>query len=119
MKVLQTLGHSGGKEFPREFFYKRAAKGVYIYENKNEAPKIISHQNWAQLISVIAREERQTFPLSSTDPDEVTIHTIIGKFLGNKYYNITPTTEACIAAILEHEGTIDHYRAIILRKDID
>ncbi|MBL0906731.1 hypothetical protein [Pectobacterium carotovorum] len=116
MKVLQTLGaHAGGQV--GIFQYCRTSEGVYVdptvgFSSADEFT--VSHDDWVDLLAYLGGLGYSTFDLSELR-DEI-----------SDYLTIGSSEAAAIVAILEHEGSFDHYggvrgggvsAAIILRRD--
>lgn len=103
MKVLQTLGVSGQTGMPGIFFYRRTAAGIDIYNADATSPSEsvpdihIPSKDWNAMLKHVA--EYSTFTLSG---QENSLYSIL-KECG---YNQTGEFSR-IAAILEHEGSID------------
>lgn len=106
MKVLQSLGQHGGTQKVAVFQYRRTPNGVEI-ESVPEGDSIsISAQEWQSMLDKLAQSLRGTFPLSGED----SLHSRILDALPGKGFN--PSHAAKIAAVLEHEGSVDHYGGV-------
>lgn len=109
MKVLQTLGVHASTQQPGIFQYKRDQKGVYIDlrvgQTESKDTFYIDHDTWAGLLKVIDDGGRKTFPLSGDDSLYSRIKGAVAE--------LTDSHVSCIAAILEHEGSVDHYGGVI------
>lgn len=103
MKVLQTLGDSGRTGLPGSFYYRRTPDGLDIYNpdaSSSSNPNLhVYNDKWNDILSSI--KEHTSFTLSSQDSDSG----LYGILKECGYSNTTDC--ARIAAILEHEGSID------------
>lgn len=123
MKVLQTLGHSGGSATPTAFFYRRTHVGIEVSNINEEERFTITHNNWKNLLSGLMKSEKKVFKLSGKSPEDETLYAEVIKILSPIIAGLTPSDIACVIAILEHEGSIDHYGggsvgAMHFRKDV-
>lgn len=103
MKVLQTLGASGQTGFPGIFYYRRTPTSIEIFDSRNpdrKAPStVIPSSVWEDILREIQNHEPKSFTLSDQENGLYAILSDCG---------VTNTTQrAQIAAILEHEGSID------------
>ena len=107
MKVLQSLGQHGGTQQVAVFQYRRNPAGVEVQSVPAGDSFCISAQEWQSMLGKLAQSSRATFPLSGED----SLHSRILEALPGKGFN--PSHAAKIAAILEHEGSIDHYGGVM------
>ena len=132
MKVLQTMGKHAGSQVG-VFQYKRTADGVWIDSRISTATTTpftvcISHEDWNRLLNAIFSSRNKTFALTSAgnidgQTDSQNIYELISTIRGD----LNDSVKAAICAILEHEGTIDHYhgpvgggvtvRLVVIRDD--
>ncbi|MFQ2548458.1 hypothetical protein ACK305_14370 [Aeromonas caviae] len=104
MKVLQTLGVHGPTQQAGIFQYKRTSTGVHIDTTVGQAADAgtmdIPADNWGQMIDAIS-ERKGVHSLQD-------LKGIISEQLG-----VDGTGAAAVAAILEHEGSVDHYGGVV------
>jgi hypothetical protein len=106
MKVLQSLGQHGGTQQVAIFQYRRTPQGIEIQSVPDGESFSISTEEWQSMLEKLGQSSRATFPLSG----ENSLHGRILEALPGKGF--TPSHAAKIAAILEHEGSIDHYGGV-------
>ncbi|MBA8033293.1 hypothetical protein NFJ59_07475 [Citrobacter freundii] len=104
MKVLQTLGgYQGGQA--GIFQYKRDSKGIVIDPtvgmNANAEVIEISNEDWSEMIERLENIGKKVVDLTEMKQE-------IAEQLG-----MNNTETAAVVAILEHEGTFDHYGGFI------
>lgn len=104
MKVLQTLGgYRGGQA--GVFQYKRNSEGVYIDPtiglNASAEAFTIPNEDWNEMLSMLENFDRKVRDLTE-------IKDAIGE-----QFSMNNSETAAIVAILEHEGTFDHYGGFI------
>jgi hypothetical protein len=118
MKVLQTLGAHGATDHVGIFQYRRFSGGIDLWPSYKQGGKIlkriiISHQKWQDLLDDIAKMSEKSLSLDSL---KAKIYESLKGTTGLQK-NHCPS----IAAILEHEGSIDLYGsragAIILKPE--
>lgn len=103
MKVLQTLGSHAGTQ-PGIFQYWRDPKNVNIdmTVGRVEGGKhfTISNSLWTQLLVDLGNDNA--------------VQTLSGwnEIVRDSLGNVDTSEAACIVAVLEHEGSIDHYGGI-------
>ncbi|GAB7501422.1 hypothetical protein [Bilophila wadsworthia] len=106
MKGLQTIGTSKGK--PSLFFYRRIVGGIEIFDEKMEHSQYIENKHWNILLRRLAKKG-ESFSLSQ---ERGSLYRIL-KNISDKYTLKWSTWEMSrIAAILEHEGSIDFYSGV-------
>jgi hypothetical protein len=131
MKVLQTLGrHASVSE--GIFAYRRARGGVEITAmgtNQQAGQTIsISHADWGAILHAVggANLYRLSTTASNDPPVEVLHDTIMGAF-APVGWTWNTSWAAYVAAILEHEGSVDLYgggggpgvgHPIVLQRDV-
>ncbi|EMG7908829.1 hypothetical protein ABKT78_02090 [Enterobacter ludwigii] len=106
MKVLQTLGAHGKSNHVGIFQYRRFVNGVDIWPsykigNRLLARILISHSDWDRLLAHVGSLTKHHYTLTD-------LKTEICKCLKG-VTDFHTNHGPAIAAILEHEGTIDHY----------
>ncbi|SKA79314.1 hypothetical protein SAMN03097719_3216 [Pantoea ananatis] len=104
MKVLQTLGSwQGAGSKAGVFKYRRYEKGIDLipYNNSRLPPIIITHSSWEVLLVDLSSLKNKTISLDDLK-DEI-------KTSLSKTMKISQNHTPAIAAILEHEGSVDHY----------
>ena len=103
MKVLQTIGARAGQQ-PGIFQYKRTPEGVHIDSSVGQTanPSVLnfSSEEWDDLLSDL--NGKTVYTLSE-------LKDVIDGNFRRIYPDFNGSDAACIAAILEHEGSIDHY----------
>lgn len=107
MKVLQSLGLHGGTQQVAYFQYRRTPNGVEIQPLPSGDMIFVSAQDWQSMLNALAQSARATFPLSGED----SLHSRILDALPGRSFS--PSHAAKFAAVLEHEGSIDHYGGVI------
>ena len=112
MKVLQTLGKHGGAQ-EGIFQYKRTALGVHIdYSVGRIDPQqpqqiLITNNDWCLLLEELQNMTKTTFSLSSELYQFIS--KVKPKLSSLNGIPLSDSIKASIAAILEHEGTLDLY----------
>lgn len=103
MKVLQTLGSSGQSGEPTAFFYRRQPGGVYTKEpGTNGRVHTFTDDEWQAILAELHGSSR-SFSLSEG------LYSILNRAADRAGISHWQAPEkAKIAAILEHEGSIDH-----------
>lgn len=106
MKVLQTLGPYNKDSQVGIFQYRRVSAGVEIIPidqiGKNSLNSvIIPHDNWLEMLSELAGDTNTVHGLTALKNN-------LKKYLG-KVTGLHNNHMPAVAAILEHEGSIDHY----------
>lgn len=103
MKVLQTLGVYGATQQAGIFQYFRGADGVHIDCTVGLAAggsvTVIENQSWSSMLRYLGAQ-RSVYDLGS-------LRGLIEIFL-----SINSSVAACVVAILEHEGSFDHYGGV-------
>lgn len=113
MKVLQTLGrHSQAEE--GIFAYRRTVKGVEISAmgtaNLNPKTVVITHDEWATILKAVSGDNLYRLSESSSgDPPKAELHVTIMKSFKPNGWAWETSRAAYVAAILEHEGSVDLY----------
>lgn len=103
MKILQSLGQRSGTE--GVFSYARTAAGIHIIPISAESvtERTLEAVKWDTLLTLLQNEGSTAFRLTDAeDPKETSLYGII------KTAGFTQAYCPYIAAILEHEGSIDH-----------
>ncbi|WJY13618.1 hypothetical protein PCO82_06700 [Pectobacteriaceae bacterium CE90] len=104
MKVLQTLGVHGATGQAGIFQYRRTGNGIEVDLSigfSNTAGRVvISHQDWERLLYDFL-QQNSVWDLSSLRSFIQTRLTVDG------------STASAVAAILEHEGSMDLYGGVI------
>ncbi len=113
MKVLQTLGAHNKSGMVGVFQYRRIESGVEInpmyYRGNRQLPQvIIPHDNWVDMLKHLAKIQKRVNGLTP-------LKTELRKALRG-VPNIHANHMPAVAAILEHEGSIDHYGGKIGKK---
>lgn len=102
MKVLQTIGSSGQGNAPTAFFYRRQLDSVYTEEPGTGHVHEFTDRQWKEILKEL-HASSGSFSLSGG------LYNLLDRAADNAGINHWQTTEkAKIAAILEHEGSIDH-----------
>ena len=106
MKVLQTIGPYNKDGQVGIFQYRRVSAGVQIIPidqaGKNPLSSVmIPHANWLDMLSKLAANANTVHGLTPLKRD-------LKKYLG-KVTSLHNNHMPAVAAILEHEGSIDHY----------
>lgn len=109
MKVLQTLGKHGGQQ-EGVFQYRRDSRGVYIEPFlETQAPIHVPNDQWSSILTEL--EANTTFRLTRSDSDgPSSLYDLIQK---NAPSAVSDSHRSYVAAILEHEGSIDLYHGRI------
>ncbi|WP_421171568.1 hypothetical protein [Aeromonas dhakensis] len=103
MKVLQTLGSHAGNQ-PGIFQYWRDPEKVNIDMTVGRVEGgghfTISNRHWAELLEDLCNDGA--------------VQTLTGwnEIVRDSLGNVSISEAACIVAVLEHEGSIDHYGGI-------
>ena len=119
MKVLQTLGRYGGGQ-EGIFQYRRTKDGVVIDSSVGQATLHpsqiqITTQEWCDIISALNQNQHSTFRLTGKAPFNTPPHQSVWEIVkqalpnpcgGWKWHQ---SWASYVAAILEHEGTLDLY----------
>ncbi|MBP2835687.1 hypothetical protein [Dickeya parazeae] len=104
MKVLQTLGVHGSTGQAGIFQYRRTAQGIEIDSSigfsSTGGRTIILHQSWINLLITFS-QQNSVWDLSS-------LRTYI-----QNYLSVDGSTASAVAAILEHEGSMDLYGGVV------
>lgn len=113
MKVLQTLGPYNKDSQVGIFQYRRVQAGVEIIpiDQMGKIPLkkvMIPHDNWLAMLVQLSANTKTVHGLT---PLKEALKSYIGKVPG-LHNNHMPA----VAAILEHEGSIDHYGGKMGRK---
>jgi hypothetical protein len=123
VKVLQTLGrHGGGQE--GIFQYRRNSEGVYIDTSVGQADITpaqiqITNDEWRTIIHALETESGTTFRITGSppfdSPPNTSLHDLIRRVIPRPNYGGPwhPSLFSYIAAILEHEGTLDLYHGTL------
>ncbi|MDG9783717.1 hypothetical protein [Metapseudomonas otitidis] len=122
MKVLQTLGRHGGAQ-EGIFQYRRNSEGVFIdtsvgQANIQPAQLQITNEEWRLIVHALETADGTTFRITGAPPFDTppntSLHDLIRKVLpkpsGGSWH---PSHFSYIAAILEHEGTLDLYHGTL------
>ena len=130
MKVLQSLGRHKPKHQEGIFQYRRTMAGIEIDMTVGQAPSVknpiftVSVDDWQTILSTLAAHKkaarlnrtRAKKPLGPT----TSLYELIDKALPKNGW--TDSHRAAICAVLEHEGSIDHYGGrsgpIVLKPDL-
>lgn len=118
MKVLQTLGRHKTQE--GIFQYRRTADGVYIdasigqAKSLNPSDVVLTHDEWTAILVALGAASGETFRLTRTNTPDApqqslydTIFSAVQK--PSKGWQWNDSWLAYVSAILEHEGSVDHY----------
>lgn len=118
MKVLQTLGRHQANGQEGIFQYRRTPDGVVIdssvgQANLNPATFTLTSNEWQAILTAI-RAAGTTYRLTRTntpDPPRLSLYDMISNAVPNPAggWVWTDSHRSYVAAILEHEGSIDHY----------
>ena len=117
MKVLQTLGRHGGMQ-EGVFQYKRTPNGLSIstFTAATQAPIEITNEEWQAILEAIDNATGSSFRLTvpgvtSTNPPYQSLYTLFSTAVPTPVggWNWSDSYRSYIAAILEHEGSIDLY----------
>lgn len=122
MKVLQSLGRASG-QVEATFRYRRSSQGVTIdasiNRNYNQTPAQIQFTNaeWNAILTAIENAPNETFRITDTGgPGQQPTQRLSQIFAGA----VTPngwawndSWVAYVAAILEHEGSLDLFHGAI------
>lgn len=119
MKVLQTLGRHQSTQQEGIFQYKRSTQGVEIDLSVGQTSLPIQQitltaDEWQRILAAIEHAHGQTFRLTRSTTGNAPHNSLYDTISGavphpNAGFNWNDSYRACVAAILEHEGTIDHY----------
>lgn len=118
MKVLQTLGRHSAAGQEGIFQYKRTQTGVWIdstvgHANLNPGRITITNAEWTAILTAIANQPNETFRLTRTntnDPPRQSVYDTVASAVPNPVgWTWNDSWLAYVCAILEHEGSIDHY----------
>jgi hypothetical protein len=126
MRVLQTLGRHRATNQEGIFQYRRDQKGVFIDLSVGQAGSLsakairISHGGWRGILKAFADKSMTTFRLTAANasgrPPRQSVYTTLKKSGVLPKNTVTgapvPWRDpycAAIAAILEHEGSLDLY----------
>lgn len=112
MRILQTLGNSIQTQMPGAFFYRRVPSGIEIFNVDGSLTDEISNNDWRTILTCVSQNSKFTLTGGSNS-----LYSILSSC---NYTNTTLCSR--IAAILEHEGSIDFdgsvNRPINLRSDM-
>jgi len=101
MKVLQTIGEHAGTQQAGIFQYARTAEGVIIDLtvglSANAQKLMMPHSHWEALLKALSKIKNKVFDMSD-------LRTFIEGHCG-----FDGSEAAAVVAILEHEGSFDHY----------
>lgn len=108
MRVCQTLGHRSG--LPTPFYYCRIQSGIHVrrVRGENVGGWNISHQQWEQLLHILANARLKTFSIAQTEHEEAhpqSLYDIIAIALRD-VAGLDDSLTAYVCAILVHEGTL-------------
>ena len=119
MKVLQTLGRHHPTHQEGIFQYKRSTRGVEIDLTVGRTSLSIQEitltaDEWQQILAAIEAAHGQTFRLTRSvtgNAPQNSLYDTISAAVPHPAAGFTwnDSYRACIAAILEHEGAVDHY----------
>ena len=127
MKVLQTLGRHGATAQEGVFQYRRGVQGVFIdgaiglATSLNPSQILITPQEWQEILQRIQNTQFGTFRLSGsnvaiTGPNHILYEEISAAVPHPTHgWNWTDSWRAYVAAILEHEGSVDIYAGVLGR----
>lgn len=101
MKHLHTFGRAGSQ--PSSFSYERKEDGVHILQG--EEGTHFSHKEWKKIVSSV--EGLGVSSITGAAPTNKSISESIRTALPDRQLN--DSSLACIAKILENEGTIELY----------
>ena len=101
MKHLHTFGRAGSQ--PSSFAYERKQNGVYIFQGEEKTH--FSNSEWEQIVKSVDGLGVST--ITGGAPTGKSISETVKKALPNQQWN--DSLLACIAKILENEGTIELY----------
>jgi hypothetical protein len=120
MRVLQTLGRHGGTNQEGIFQYRRTARGIFVdgsvgrASSLNPASILLTHEEWRKILESIAEAPQGSFRLSGSDvpaPPNQVLYDFISSAVPSPIegWKWTDSWRAYVAAILEHEGSVDLY----------
>ncbi len=124
MKVLQTIGRHGGHQ-EGIFQYKRGASGVTVDASIGQAQLdpntiLITTEEWTAILQAIQNCSQATFRLSGSNqsnppPPNQVLYDVVSRAVPNPADNWSwnDSWRAYVAAILEHEGSIDLYHGVL------
>lgn len=122
MKVLQSLGKAKGQT-EATFRYRRSSTGVMIdasiNANYNQSPKQITLSNveWSAILGTIENAKYETFRITNTgaagDQPTQSLNELFADAVTPTDWNWNDSWVAYIAAILEHEGSLDLYHGAL------
>ena len=126
MRIMQTLGRHKAKDQEGIFQYRRDTHGVLIdfsVGRANTLPMVritVSVADWQQLLAAFAAAQASHFRLTRANAKKApplasvyaTIKSALPKPGGASWHD---SYAAAIAAILEHEGSLDLYGGILQR----
>lgn len=132
MKVLQTIGHHSGTQHEGIFRYRRIPNGVEIDLSVGTATTppnlkfVVTNDEWKDILDAFASSSAGAMRLRSVHPNTTnpvgpttSVQDIIKPFLTGRS---SDSHLAAVCAVLEHEGSIDHYGSaagpIILTSDV-
>lgn len=122
MKVLQSLGKARGQT-EATFRYRRSSDGVTIdasiNANYNQTPKQIALSNveWNTILKAIETAQFETFRITNTgtagDQPTQSLNLLFSSAVTPKGWTWNDSWVAYVAAILEHEGSLDLYHGAL------
>lgn len=125
MKVLQTMGRSGGQE-AGVFQYRRTRDGITIdasigQADLDPATVTLSTAEWQAILTAIARADESTFRLTGSPPyarpPNQSLYDLLLAAVPHPVagWNWNGSLQAYACAILEHERSIDLYHGLLGR----
>lgn len=135
MKVLETLGRHQSTQQKGIFQYRRTTAGVEIdaavglaASLQNQPIVTITHAQWMAILTAISNAGYATFRIQASSASGVPPHLNLDSIIQTAVPHLQGNTSltSYVAAILEHEGTIELYGGplgagqgspIVLRRD--